>query len=133
MAIMKAYWDSSALVETTTNAELRTRLQNEKGFTRTHSLAEVFAALTGNPQIRADASQASETIEQLAEYLEFTELSAAEVISALKTAKRKGVRGGHVHDLLHAAAADKSGAKELLTIDTNDFQGLPEKAQLTTV
>ena|SRR5437899_2266632 len=133
MAVMKAYWDSSALVETTTNPKLRTRLHNEKGFTRTHSLAEVFAALTGNPQIRADASQAAETIEQLAEHLEFTDLSPAEVISALKKAKRKGVRGGHVHDLLHAAAADKSGAKELLTLDLNDFQGLAEKAQLTTV
>jgi len=130
---MKAYWDSSALVETTTNRELSARLRNEKGYTRTHSLAEVFAALTGNPQIRADASQAAETIEQLAEHLEFTDLSSTEVISALKNAKRKGVRGGHVHDLLHAAAADKFGAKELLTIDTNDFQGLPEKAKLTTV
>ena len=130
---MKAYWDSSALVETTTNRELSARLRNEKGYTRTHSLAEVFAALTGNPQIRADASQAAETIEQLAEHLEFTDLSSTEVISALKNAKRKGVRGGHVHDLLHAAAADKSGAKELLTIDTNDFTGLPEQAQLTAV
>jgi predicted nucleic acid-binding protein len=130
---MKAYWDSSVLVETTINSDLRTRLRNEKGFTRTHSLAEVFSALTGNPRVRADASQAAETIEQLAEHLEFTDLTSAEVISALKKAKRKGVRGGHVHDLLHAAAADKSGAKELLTLDTNDFQGLPEKAQLTTV
>src|ERR1051325_6413808 len=121
MAIMKAYWDSSALVETTINPELSSRLRNEKGFTRTHTLAEVFAALTGNSQIRANASQAAETIEQLAKHLEFTDLSAAEVISALKKAKRKGVRGGHVHDLLHAAAADKSGAKELLTVDTNDF------------
>jgi predicted nucleic acid-binding protein len=130
---VKAYWDSSALVETTTNPVLRTRLRNEKGFTRTHSLAEVFAALTGNPKIRADAFQAAEAIAELAEDLEFTDLSSAEVISALKRAKRKGVRGGHVHDLLHAAAADKSGAKELLTIDTNDFAGLAEKAQLTAV
>jgi predicted nucleic acid-binding protein len=130
---MKAYWDSSALVETTTNAALKTRLQNEKGFTRTHALGEVFAALTGNPKIRADASQAAEAIEELAKDLEFTDLTSAEVIAALKKAKRKGVRGGHVHDLLHAAAADKCGAEELLTLDINDFQGLCERAQLTPV
>jgi len=130
---MKVYWDSSALVEATINPQLRTRLRHEKGLTRTHALAEIFAALTGNPQFRFDADYATLTVEELAEDLEFTDLSSAEVISALKTAKRKGVRGGRVHDLLHAAAADKSGAKELLTIDTNDFEGLPEKAQLTRV
>jgi predicted nucleic acid-binding protein len=132
MAIMSAYWDSSALVETTKNPELRLRLRNERGITRTHSLAEVFAALTGNPQFRFDSDYATQTIEELTQDLDFTDLSSSGVISALKKAKRKGVRGGHVHDLLHAAAADKSGAKQLLTLDTNDFRGLPEKAQLTT-
>jgi len=34
---------------------------------------------------------------------------------------------------LHAAAADESGAKQLPTIDLNDFQGIPEEVQLTTV
>jgi len=58
-------------------------------------------------------------------------ISSPELISTLKKAKRKGVRGGHI--LLHAAAADKSGTKQLLTIDTNDFVGLAEKAQLTAV
>lgn len=128
---MKAYWDSSALVQTTTNVALKTRLQIEKGLTRTHSLGEVFAALTANPKIRADATQAAEAIEELAKDLEFVDLTFSEVISALKKAKRKGVRGGHVHDLLHAVAADKSGAKELLTLDVNDFLGLPEKAEIT--
>jgi predicted nucleic acid-binding protein len=130
---MKAYWDSSALVQATIDPTLRARLHNEKGITRTHALSETFAALTGNPKIRFDSDYAAQTVELLAEDLEFTDLSPAEVISALKKAKRKGVRGGHVHDLLHAAAADKSGAKELLTLDVNDFQGLSEKAQLTTV
>ena len=130
---MKAYWDSSALVEAIKDSSLRARLHNDKGFTRTHSLSEIFAAITGNPQFRFDADYAAQTVEELAQDLEFVDLSSAEVICALKNARRKGVRGGHVHDLLHAAAADKSGAKELLTIDINDFQGLPEKAQLSTV
>jgi hypothetical protein len=60
-------------------------------------------------------------------------LSAADMVSALKQAKRKGVRGGHVHDLLHAAAADQSRAQELLTIDVNDFKGLPNRVAVTSV
>jgi predicted nucleic acid-binding protein len=32
--------------------------------------------------------------------------------------------GGRVHDYLHAVAAQKSGAKKLLTLDENDFNDL---------
>ncbi len=62
---MKAYWDSSALVETLSDPTLRARLKAERGFTRTHSLAEVFSALTGNPHVRFDADWSARTIEQL--------------------------------------------------------------------
>ena len=37
---MKAYWDSSALVEAIKDPVLRTRLRDEKGVTRTHASAE---------------------------------------------------------------------------------------------
>lgn len=96
---MKAYWDSSALIEAVNNPPIRSRLRHEKGFTRTHSLSETFAVLTGNPKLRFDSDYAAQTIEDLAADLEFVDLSSAEVITALKKAKRKGVRGGHVHDL----------------------------------
>jgi len=130
---MKAYWDSSALVETTIDSALRARLSKEKGITRTHALAETFSALTGNPKMRFDADYAAQAVEQLCADLEFTDLSSAEVIAALKKAKKKGVRGGHVHDLLHAAAADKAGVTELLTIDLTDFTGLPDKASVVAI
>jgi len=130
---MRAYWDSSALVEATVDPALRARLHREKGLTRTHTLGESFSALTGNPKARLEAEVAAQVIEQLSTDLEFTDLTAAEVIAALKQARRKGVRGGRVHDLLHAAAADKSGAKELLTIDANDFAGLPDKATVVAI
>jgi hypothetical protein len=53
---MKAYWDSSALVEATSDLILRTRLRSDGGITRTHALAEVFSALTGgNLSIRLEA------------------------------------------------------------------------------
>jgi predicted nucleic acid-binding protein len=62
------------------------------------------------------------TVDNLAEDLDFVELTAEEVRRALKQAKRRGVRGGLVHDFMHAVAAEKSGAKELLTLDKQDFE-----------
>jgi hypothetical protein len=130
---MKAYWDSSTLVEATADPTLRARLHRDKGITRTHTLGECFSALTGNPAVRLESDAAARVVEQLSIDLEFIDLTATEVIAALKQAKQKGVRGGHVHDLLHAVAADKSGARELLTTDVNDFAGLPNRASVRHV
>jgi predicted nucleic acid-binding protein len=121
---MKSYWDSSVLVEAVTNPQLATRLETEHGFSRPHALAETFATLTGNPTNRIDADSATAILERMARWLDFVDFSGAEVLTALKTARAKGVRGGRVHDYLHAVAAEKSGAKNILTLDKNDFADL---------
>jgi predicted nucleic acid-binding protein len=121
---MKAYWDSSALIETRLDADLRARLKAEGGVTRTHSLAETFSTLSGNPVLRVSANDAAATIKALAPHLEFVDLTADEVIAGLDRAQSAGVRGGRVHDFLHALAAKKAGSKSLLTLDKNDFHGL---------
>jgi predicted nucleic acid-binding protein len=121
---MKAYWDSSALVQSLAEANLQMRLKREGGFTRPQALSETFSALTGNPQIRIDANDAYQFIFSLARSLDFVELSGKETLQALKTARQKGVRGGRVHDYLHAVAAEKSGADNILTLDKNDFSGI---------
>ncbi len=100
------------------------RLVQEGAFTRTHSLSETFSALTGKAQIRMDANKAASTIKAMAKYLDFVDLTPDEVLSALADAQKLGVRGGRVHDYLHALAAVKSGADALLTLDKNDFAGL---------
>ena len=125
---MKTYWDSSALVESVFEPSLQGRLRREHGFTRPHALAETFAALTGNPQNRVDADVALGILEQLADSLDFVDLTADEMLAALKSARKLGVRGGRVHDLFHAVAAKKCGAKKILTLDKNDFTGLTEIA-----
>jgi hypothetical protein len=56
--------------------------------------------------------------------LEFIELSTDDILQAARDAQSLGVRGGRIHDLLHAKAALKSGATTLLTLDKNDFNGL---------
>ena len=121
---MKAYWDSSALVESVVNDKIKRRLEAERGFTRPHTLAEIFSSLTGNPATRIETDSAAKILERLAISLDFVELTGPEVLDALKSAREKGVRGGRVHDYLHAMAAEKCGAKKILTLDKNGFAGL---------
>jgi predicted nucleic acid-binding protein len=121
---MKAYWDSSALVQSTLDDDLHVRLKQERGFTRTHTLTEAFSALTGKAHFRMDANAAEKTIREMALHLDFVDLSASEIINGLTQAQERGVRGGRVHDYVHALAAAKSGAKTLLTLDRNDFEKL---------
>jgi len=121
---MKAYWDASALVEMTSDPALEVRLITEGGYTRTHTIAEVFSTLTGKAHIRASANDAAKTIRAMAGRMQFVNLSEDEVLDGLDKAQSLGVRGGRVHGLLHALAAVKSGADALLTLDKNDFAGL---------
>ena len=131
---MKAYWDSSALVQACSDLPLRSRLNTERGLTRTHALAEIFSALTGgNLSIRLDADAAARTLENLAKDLDFVDLSPQETLRALKQGRQRGVRGGRVHDFLHAVAAEKAGATELLTVDENDFASLTDTVKVEQV
>ncbi len=131
---MKAYWDSSALVQASADAQLRTRLRKDRGITRIHALAEIFSALTGgNLILRLDADAAAEVVDNLAADLDFTDLTSAEVLSALKHARQRGVRGGRVHDFLHAVAADKAKAAVLLTTDQFDFESLTGSATVEVI
>jgi predicted nucleic acid-binding protein len=131
---MKPYWDSSALVECFVDPELRIRLSREGGLTRTHSLAEIFSALTkGNLTIRVEASAAARMLTDIARHLEFVDLSSIEVLHALEQTRRRGVRGGRVHDFLHAVAAEKAKASLLLTADENDFESLLDSVQIEQV
>lgn len=124
---MKAYWDSSALIETVFNADIRTRLNSEGGWTRAHTLSELFSALTGKKHINMDADDAAALIRALEAKLDFIDMPVREILDALDKAKSLGVRGARVHDYLHARAAEKSGAEILLTLDRNDFEGLSKK------
>jgi predicted nucleic acid-binding protein len=113
------------VIEACNSPVLRARLHRERGLTRTHTLAEVFSTLTGgNLAFRLDADEAAQTVANLATDLDFHDLTVADVLTALKEARKKGIRGGRIHDYLHAVAAQKSGAKKLLTLDKNDFNDL---------
>ena len=128
---MKVYWDSSALLAATMDMAVRQRLQGPNQFSRKHALAEVFSTLTGSRLgFRVDPADAAEIVKELADTLTFVELSVAERVDALRTAREFGVRGGRVHDFLHAVAAMKAGCELLRTLNTGDFEGLFRDGQL---
>jgi predicted nucleic acid-binding protein len=128
---MKISWDSSALVEAVLDQKIRQRLADDQSVTRTHALSEVFGTLTGGRLgVKFEANEAAEVMDELAADLEFVELSAKEILAALHDAEEKGVRGGRVHDHLHAVAAKKAKAGLLLTSDKFDFSGLFEKVEV---
>lgn len=76
---------------------------------------------------------ACETVAQIAADLEFVALDAPEILSALKQARKRGVRGGRVHDFLHTVAAEKCKAGRLLTLDRNDFHDLADTLTIEQV
>jgi len=128
---VKVYWDSSAIIF----YYARGRIADISGTTRPHSLAEVFSALTGRGfdlllpdgttrHKRLSLGLAAQVLSRIHPNLQYVDLSAQEVLSAISQAKAKGAQGGRIHDLLHAAAAEKAGADELWTIDEFDFKGL---------
>jgi predicted nucleic acid-binding protein len=122
---MSVYWDSSALVEACIDERSRMALAREGGSTRTHAFAEIFSTLTGGRLgFRSRAEDAALLCCELANHLQVIELSMAETLEALDTARGHGVRGGLVHDLLHAAAAKKAGASKIYILNLDDFKAL---------
>jgi predicted nucleic acid-binding protein len=128
---MKVYWDSSAIIW----YFARGRMAEVSGITRPHTLSEIFSALTGGgfdlvltdgtmKHRRLSLRAAAAVIAKVHPQLDYVTLTADDSVSAIKTASGKGAQGGRVHDLMHAAAAEKAKADELWTIDEFDFTGL---------
>lgn len=124
---MKRYWDSSALVKAFNDPQLEKLALEPDQFTRTHALVESWSTLTGNKLgFRVLGNDAAEMIKELTADFQFVDLALDEIKSELAKAQRKGIRGGQIYDLLHAAAAKKSGAAELLTCNLKHFAGLED-------
>lgn len=122
---MRRYWDASGLVEALHDETVRLKITKESAVTRSHSFSEVFSTLTGGRLgFRYAPDDAAEMISSLAKDLEVVDMSLEESLAALSQAGRVGVRGGRVHDFLHAEAARKAGVERLVTLNTSDFVGL---------
>ena len=122
---MKRYWDSSALVDALEDSRIEALALELEQFTRTHTLAEVFSTITGGRLgYKYHPEDAAALIAELTASMNFVELDAKEVQAALEIAHKRGVRGGQVHDLLHATAAEKAGVEVVLTDNITDFTNL---------
>jgi predicted nucleic acid-binding protein len=91
-----------------------------------HAFLETFAMLTGGRLgAKADADLVAKLIKQtLFPRVRVVHLDEQELMEALQTARRHGVRGGAVYDFMHLVAARKSGATILCTLNLDDFQQL---------
>ena len=121
---MKTYWDSSALLNALASKEVYDRLDSGENVTRSHGYVEVFSHLTGRGLPKRDGSRrivapadAAIMIESLSKRLSLRDLTFDETLSAMKAAKKAGVQGARIHDLLHATSARLSGADLILTRD----------------
>jgi predicted nucleic acid-binding protein len=124
---MKRYWDASALVDALHDSRVEQKALEPDQWTRAHAPAETFSTLTGGRlSVRYLPDDAAAMIRELTQTMNFVDLDAAETLAALDMARQRGVRGGRVHDWLHARAAQKAGVQELLTDNLNDFAGLEE-------
>lgn len=91
-----------------------------------HAFLETFSTLTGGKLgIKVDADLAAQLLrETILPRVRIIELSAEEQLTALRQARKHGVRGGGVYDFMHLIAARKALVPALYTLNISDFQHL---------
>lgn len=130
---MKRYWDTSALVNALHDARLEQKILELDQWTRPHSLVEAFSTLTGGRLgFKYAPEDAAAMLKEIAIGLNFTELDAHHTLAALALAKKHGIRGGRVHDWMHARAAAKAGVSILVTDNLADFAGTEDGFKLAS-
>lgn len=125
---MSALLDSSVLVAALTpdedrHAECLALIMNGGNVVYAHAFLETFSTLTGGRLgVKVDADLAAKFLgETILPRVQITELGIAELLTALRQARKHGVRGGGVYDYLHLVAARKVNAEVLYTINLGDF------------
>jgi predicted nucleic acid-binding protein len=98
-----------------------------------HTLAELYAVLTGSPQFRVSPEGATRTVEALAAHLKVVPLEPVMYIRATQRLAGLGVGGGAIYDALIAEAALGAGAEQLVTLNAKHFVRLGEDVALRTV
>ena len=106
----------------------RVKTAQDEGFVATHSLAEAYAVLTRLP----GGNQVAPTVawqlisENVLKDFTIVGLTSREYAETLEKAAANGVEGGKTYDALLLAAAAKSGAERIYTMNVRHFQGLAD-------
>ena len=132
MSEPRVYWDSSALIAVCEDESVSALFWGRSdGVARSHAFAEMFSTLTGGRLgYRLKSDDAAKLIGEIAGHLKVEDLLGGELLKVLSEARERGVRGGQVHDLVHAAAAIKASCSCLVTYNVRDFEGLYEELEI---
>lgn len=135
---MKAFLDTSVLVASfygghehhDPSIELFLRYRKSDVCCAVHSLAEVYACLTGMPgKNRATPGEALLFLGNVRDRLSLVALSEAEYFETVEASAGAGVTGGGIYDAVLAHCALKAGARTIYTWNVKHFKRLgPEIA-----
>ena len=128
---MSAFLDSSVLVaalapDEAGHPESLALLTSGGNFIYSHALLETYSTLTGGRLgVKVEADFAARLLSQtILPRVRVIELGIGEMVTALGTARMRGVRGGGVYDYMHLFAAMKVNATVFYTFNLADFQHL---------
>lgn len=131
---MKAFLDTSVLVATFygdhehhgPSLDLFVRFGKKDTCCATHSLAEVYATLTGMPgKRRVGGDAALLFLGDIREHVTLVSLDDHEYFQVIEEAASLNLAGGAIYDALLGYCAVKAHAKTLYTWNTKDFLRLP--------
>jgi predicted nucleic acid-binding protein len=132
---VKHFLDTSVLVATfyadhprhQASFDLFVRLKKTEACCALHSLAEVYATLTGMPPPRrTSGDQALLFIGNIRERFTLVALDEQEYSQMLEAAAAAGLLGGAVYDAILGHCALKAGAETIYTWNTKHFLRLPQ-------
>lgn len=130
---MRRYWDTSALVTALHDSKIEAMALQPDQWTRPHTLSEAFSTLTGGRLgFKYAPDDAAALLKEITGKMNFIELDKKQTLAAIAQAQKFGVRGGRIHDWLHARAATKAGVAILITENVSDFVGLEEGFKLAS-
>jgi len=132
---VRAFLDTSVLVATfygdhehhTPSLDVFLRFGKAEACCGAHTLAEVYATVTGMPgRWRAGGDAALLFLRDIRENLTLVSLDAAEYFQTIEQAAQANLAGGAIYDALLGRCAVKSKAEILYTWNTQDFLRLPQ-------
>ncbi len=135
---MKAFLDTSVLIATfyahhqfhQPSIDLFLRFKKNEGCCGAHSLAEIYASLTGRTgRERVSGDEAMLFLGDVRERLTIVGLDDREYFKAIQASSALGIAGGAIYDAVLAHCALKARARAIYTWNTKDFTRLgPEIA-----
>ena len=92
------------------------------GACATHTLAEVFAILTGRPlPLRIPPADAARLVAHTSKRLTVIGLTASEYLATIQSSAKIGHSGGMIYDALLLACARKAKATRIYTLNKRHF------------